>query len=83
MSNLIYDIGNEVEVTINGQQGKAKIIGFEMAWWLAPSDWLYHVLIDEYSFTLKITQGCLVKGANIWTNGRTARILNDAKSKAK
>ena len=82
MSNLWFEIGDDVEVTINGQKGKAKIIGFEMAWWLDPKDWIYHILIDEYSFTIKVTQQCLIKGANIWTNGRIARVDN-GKAKAK
>lgn len=82
MSNLFFDIGDLVDVTVNGEKSKARVIGFEMAWWLKPQDWLYKILIDQYSFTLSVTQSCLFEGANIWTNGRTARIQNE-KDKAK
>lgn len=78
-----FELGRYVEVLVNGQQSKARVFGFELGHWLDPQDWIYHVMIPEYPFDLKISQTNLENGVNIITNGCTAKVITCEKVKAK
>lgn len=83
MSKLEFQIGETIKVFVNGEESKATIFGYELGWWLDPNDWLITFSIDQFPFTLKATQTLLTNGCHISCNGIVAKVLNDAKVKAK
>lgn len=80
---LHFSIGDEITININGKEGKATLIGYELGWWLDPLDWIWIVLIKEYPFSLSIEQSSILKGCHIITNGIAARVLKNEETTTK
>ena len=76
---LMFEIGQEIEITVNDKKTKAYIFGYELKY----PEWEYHVRIPEFEFDLPIKQEDLLKGANIVTNGCAAKVLSREKVKTK
>ena len=80
---MIYSIGQVLDIQVNGKPSQATIFGYEYGQIEKAEDWIYHIVIAEYAFDIKVSQRQLVQGINILTNGNSVKVVTNEKAKAK
>jgi len=56
---------------------QVKVIGIEDGYWLKKPQNIYHVLCEEYPFSIKVSEATLKNGCVIDLTGKVAKVLND------